>query len=118
MIGQQLIKQNNPSDHVWVGLKERVRVRVRVISVRVRDHILPVMGEHEGLAGVLHAQRTVHLLHMALCASTGGAIASTGGAGWGVYCCRVCVLYSHSSTARCGDTGFSKTIPVFVEYFS
>ena len=113
MIGQQLIKQNNPSDHVWVGLKERVRVRVRVISVRVRDHILPVMGEHEGLAGVLHAQQTVHLLHRVWCASTGGAIA-----GWRVYCCRVCVLYSHSSTARCGDTGFSKIIPVFVKYFS
>ena len=73
MIGQQLIKQNNPSDHVWVGSKERVRVRVRVISVRVRDHILPVMGEHEGLAGVLHAQQTVHLLHRVWCASTGGA---------------------------------------------
>ena len=67
MIGQQLIKQNNPSDHVWVGLKETVRVGV--ISVRVRDHILPVMGEHEGLAGVLHAQRTVHLLHRVWCAS-------------------------------------------------
>ena len=72
---------------MWVGLKERVRVGV--ISVRVRDHILPDMGEHEGLPGVLHAQRTVHLLHRVWCASTGGANASTGGAGWGVYCCRV-----------------------------
>ena len=83
---------------MWVGSKERVRVGV--ISVRVRDHILPDMGEHEGLAGVLHPQRTVHLLHMALCASTGGAIASTGGAGGGVYCCRVCVLYSHMRRQR------------------
>ena len=82
---------------MWVGSKERVRVGV--ISVRVRDHILPDMGEHEGLPGVLE-QRTVHLLHMALCASTGGAIASTGGAGWGVYCCRVCVLYSHMRRQR------------------
>ena len=56
---------------MWVGLKERVRVGV--ISVRVRDHILPDMGEHEGLPGVLHAQRTVHLLHRVWCASTGGA---------------------------------------------
>ena len=97
-MGQQLIKKNNPSDHVWVGLKGRARVGV--ISVRVRDHILPDMGEHEGLPGVLHAQRTVHLLHRALCASTGGAIASTGGAGWGVCCCRVCVLYSHMRRHR------------------
>ena len=96
-MGQQLIKKNNPSDHVWVGLKGRARVGV--ISVRVRDHILPDMGEHVGLPGVL-AQRTVHLLHRALCASTGGAIASTGGAGWGVYYYRVCVLYSHMRRQR------------------
>ena len=81
-----------------MGSKERVRVGV--ISVRVRDHILPDMGEHEGLAGVLHAQRTVHLLHMALCASTGGAIASTGGAGWGVYCCRVCAVLAHQYSKK------------------
>ena len=78
---------------MWVGLKERVRVRV--ISVRGRDHILPDMGEHQGLPGVLLAQRTVHLLHRAWCASTGVGIASTGGAGGGVYCCRVCILCSH-----------------------
>ena len=88
---------------MWVGSKERVRVGV--ISVRVRDHILPDMGEHEGLAGVLHAQRTVHLLHMALCASTGGAIASTGGAGGGCTAA-VCVF----CTRTCGDSGFSKII--------
>ena len=78
---------------MWVGLKERVRVRV--ISVRVRDHILPDMGEHQGLPGVLLAQRTVHLLHRAWCASTSGAIA-----GWGVYYYRVCVLYWHMRRQR------------------
>ena len=84
---------------MWVGLKETVRVRV--ISVRVRDHILPDMLEHQGLPGVLLAQPTaVHLLHRAWCASTGGAIASTGGAGWGVYYYRVCVLYSHMRRQR------------------
>ena len=97
---------------MWVGLKERFRVRV--ISVRVKDHILPDMGEPQGLPGVLFAQRTVHLLHRAWCASTGGAIA-----GWGVYYYRVCVLYSHSSTARrCGDTGFSIFFPGYDKYVS
>ena len=98
---------------MWVGLKETVRVRV--ISVRVRDHILPDMLEHQGLPGVLLAQPTaVHLLHRAWCASTGGAIA-----GWRVHCCRVCVLYSHSSTARiCGDTGFSIFFPGYDKYVS
>ena len=38
---------------MWVGLKETVRVRV--ISVRVWDHILPDMLEHQGLPGVLLA---------------------------------------------------------------
>ena len=83
---------------MWVGFNERGRVRV--ISFRVRDHILPDMGEHERLPGVLCAQRTVHLFHRASCASNGGAIASTGRDGWGVYCCRVYVLYSHMRRHR------------------
>ena len=73
-----------------MGLKERVRVRV--ISVRGWDHILPDMGEHQGLPGVL-PQRTVHLLHRALCSSTCGAIA-----GWGVHYYRVCSVLAHAAT--------------------
>ena len=85
---------------MWVGLKETVRVRV--ISVRVRDHILPDMLEHQGLPGVLLAQPTaVHLLHRAWCASTGGATT-------------VCVF----CTGTCGDNGFSKIIPGFYKYVS
>ena len=87
-----------------MGLKERVSVRVisvTVISVRVKDHTLPDMGEHAGLLGALHAQRTVHLLHRAWCASTGGATT-------------VCVF----CTGTCGDNGFSKIIPGFYKYVS
>ena len=78
---------------MWVGLKERVRVRV--ISVRVRDHILPDMGEHQGLPGVLLPQRTVHLLHRALCSSTCGAVA-----GWGVHYYRVCSVLAQQYSKK------------------
>ena len=91
-----------------MGLKERVSVRVisvTVISVRVKDHTLPDMGEHAGLLGALHAQRTVHLLHRAWCASTGGTmpllVVPVGGC-----TAAVCVF----CTRTCGDSGFSKII--------
>ena len=54
-------------------------------------------------------------MYKACRASTGGASASTGGAGWGLSCCRVFVLYSPSSAAnRCGGTSFYKIISSFM----
>ena len=92
---------------MWVGLKERVRVRV--ISVRGWDHILPDMGEPQGLPGVLFAQRTVHLLHRAWCASTGGAIA-----GWGVYYYRVCCTRTAVQQEDAATPGFPYFFQVMI----